>query len=152
MFKSKLDVIVWSFILSLLTGCATQNIDIFEGKNFRVIEVNGYKLPSSNTDIKAQFKNGKMFLLGTCNPTWGYYSLDDGHIAFDSIGNLKQTACSELIELSDGTIQEVIGTVPSTRTEIEFIRIGKGRFKLINVDDQLHFVDQKNKKFVVLER
>jgi len=142
MFKSKLDVIVWSFILSLLTGCATQNIDIFEGKNFRVIEVNGYKLPSSNTDIK----------VGTCNPTWGYYSLDDGHIAFDSIGNLKQTACSELIELSDGTIQEVIGTVPSTRTEIEFIRIGKGRFKLINVDDQLHFVDQKNKKFVVLER
>ena len=152
MLKSTLDAVILTFGSVFLLGCAIHNADFLDNKTFRIIEVNGYTLPTTKLAIKAQFKNGKIFLVGTCNPTWGYYSLDDGHITFDSIGNLKQSACSELIELQDGTIQERLGTVPSARTENEFIRIGKDRYKLIDVGDQLHFVDHKNKKFVVLKR
>jgi len=152
MLKSKRDAIVWSLIFPLLSGCATQKVDILDGKNFRVIEVNGYKLPSTNTDIKAQFKNGKMFLIGTCNPTSGNYVLNGRFITLSDIGHLGQNACTELFETSSGKISERIADGPNVRTEDEFIKIGEIKFRYVEVGNQLHFIHQDSHKSVVLER
>ena len=152
MLKSKLDAIVWSLAFAFLSGCASQKIDLLDGKIFRVIEVNGYNLPSSNTDIKAQFKNGKMFLLGTCNPTSGNYELNDRYISLSDIGHLGQNAFTELFETSSGNRRERIADAPNVRTEEEFIKIGRNKFRYIEVGNQLHFIRKDSYKSAVFER
>ena len=104
------------------------------------------------SSLKAQFKDGEMHLIGTCNPTWGRYEIKESSLVLSAMGNLSQNACTELFEAPDGSIQERLAKVPSVLTEEEFMKIGDRSFEIKVSQSEVHFIDEDGNIAIILEQ
>jgi len=122
----------------------------FSGKAFRIVKVDDYVLPK-NSQMMARFDNGEIHLIGTCNPTWGYYKSTEDSFILGAMGNLGQTACTELFEKPDGSIAERIPQTPQVITEDKFIDLGDKTLKIQSYENEVHFIGPSGYTLIVLE-
>jgi len=122
----------------------------FSGKAFRIVKVDDYVLPK-NSEIKARFDDDEIHLLGTCNPTWGYYKSTENSFILGAMGNLGQTACTELFEKPDGSIAERKPQTPQVITEDKFIDLGDIALKIQFHENEVHFIGSTGYTLIVLE-
>ena len=144
---------IFIILLGFQTSCKTIELDILDDNTFKIIRANDYKLPVGQEGISAKFKENKIYLNGTCNPTVGEYSVEHGFITLDRIGHLGQNAYTELIKGPDGkVIREIIDRSARTRTEEEFIELGRDKFRIESSNGRIHFISDAGKVILVLQK
>ena len=134
-----------------MAGCSTTRPGLSLEGTWRVQQVNGYSIPSTQ-NIAVKFSENKIHLIGTCNPTWGTHNYSNKQFLLESIGNLGQNACTEIIVAEDGNAQEVVGRLPSVRAEEEFIKLKALPLNVEMINEQLHFASGDEKTRIILFR